>query len=445
MKKCILPIIAIILVLSLAPSPTQAQQVEITFVHIFGDENDIRGQTVAELVSEFEALTDVKVNLQTTLSDYEEVLTSTLLAAEQGNAPHVVQLDETATLFAVDSGQFISISSVATDEQTATFDDIIDPVYEFYVVDGELWSLPWNSSNPIMYYNRDMFIEVGLDPDNPPQTFDEVLAACEVIMNSDLDLSGCINWPLTSWFLETWVAMQGALLVDNENGRTGRATETYFTSTEMLLVFNWWKEMADRGFYSYTGKTVDYNGEAGGFITQRYAMHFNSTAGISNFQHYAGLIGYNVDAAPLPIPHAEATHGTINGGASLWLTQGHSDAETEAARDFIFFITSGENIARWHMATGYFPNRQSAIDIVAATSFWDENPAYQIAVEQLQNTTPSAATAGAVIGPHATVRGILETAVQSVIDQGESPEDALAAAKSLADFELEDYNLFYAD
>lgn len=446
MKRLGLVLVAMVLVLGLVPRTQAQDNVEITFVHTFGDENDIRNQVVQELVTEFMAANpNVTVTIQTTISSYDEILTSTMLAAEQGDAPHVVQLDETANRFAVDSGEFISIQSVATDEQIATFDDILEPVRELFTVDGEVWSLPWNTSNPLLYYNRGMFVEAGLDPDAPPTTFDEVLAACDALMSADLNLSTCINWPLTAWFVENWVALQGTLIADQDNGHRGRVTEVYFDSAEMLLVINWWKEMADKGYYAYTGRVADYNGEAGTFITQRSAMHINSTAGLSNFQYYAGLVGWDLGVAPLVHPTADADAGTVNGGASLWITKGHSDAEIEAARDFAFFMTNSENIAYWHRNSGYFPNRQSSIDLVEADGFWDENPQYYIAVQQLLATQPMPATSGVIMGPYTEVRNILAAAVQSVIDQGVSPEDAMAAAKELADTEIEDYNFFYVD
>lgn len=449
MRKLALLLIATLMVLSLVPNlpTTQAQsKVEITFVHIFTDENDIRGKVVLELVDEFNASHEnIVVNVQATTTSYDEILTATMLAADQNDAPHVVQLDEAAVRFAVDSEKFVAIEDVATAEQKASFNDILPVVREFYTVDNKLWSLPWNSSNPLLYYNKTMFEAAGLDPNNPPRTFDDILAACEVIMSADLNLSGCINWPLTAWFPENWVAMQGALLADNDNGHSGRAEEVFFDSPEMLRVFEWWKTLADRGYYAYTGKLADYNGEGGAFITRRFAMHINSTAGLTNFQHYAGVLKYDLGVAPMPIPDENATNGTVNGGASLWITKGHSQAETEAAREFVFFMTNAENIARWHKATGYFPNRQSAIDLLDAEGFWDENPNFYITVQQLLNTQPSAATSGAIIGPSLAVRNILAQGVQSMIDQGVSPRDALAAADELADYEIEDYNLFYAD
>lgn len=459
MKRLVLLSLTLALVASLMPlastpaAPVSAQDdVTISFVHTFFDENDIRFEVVQSIVEEFEAQNrGITVEVQTKV-DYDEILDSTLTAIDQGNAPHVVQLDETATRFAADQVDedgdplFVKLQDVATEEQQANFDDLLPSVRDFFEVDGELWSMPWNSSNPVLYINEDIFTAAGLDPANPPRTFAEVDAVCATIMEQAeaLELSGCINWPLAAWFPETWVAMQGGLVVNNENGHDGRATEALLNSEEMQVAVEWWASMAEQGYYIYTGVTGDYTGEAGLFITQGTAMHINSTAGVSNFVNFAGIFGYGLTVAPLPIPNEDATNGTINGGGSLWITNGHSEAEINAARDFVFFMTSAENIAEWHKDSGYFPNRQASIDILEAEGFWEENPAYRVAVDQLVNTVPNAATAGAIYGSAPTVRGYLVDAIQSVIDGGESVEDALAAADTLADEQIEEYNLFFA-
>lgn len=455
-KRLLLLSLTLALVVSLMPltqtdpAPANAQEeVTISFVHTFGDENDIRFEVVEAIVDAFEdANPGITVDVQTKV-DYTEILDSTLIALDQGNAPHVVQLDETANQFAADQVDedgnplFVKLSDIATDEQRANFDDLLPSVREFFEINDELWSMPWNSSNPVLYINDNIFTEVGLDPTDPPSTFAEMLEACDTIMTARPDLAGCINWPLAAWFPETWVAMQGGLIVDNENGHAGRAQEATLNSEEMQLVLEWWDEMTNNGYYIYTGVTGDYVGEAGTFITQTTAMHINSTAGISNFQNFAGIFGYGLTVAPLPIPNEDATNGTINGGASLWITNGHSEAEINAARDFVFFMTSAENIAEWHKNTGYFPNRQSSIDMLEAEDFWSTNPAYRIAVDQLLATNPIPATAGAIYGSAPSVRAILVDAIQSVIDGGESPADALAAADQLADEQIEEYNLFF--
>ncbi|KAB2858035.1 MAG: extracellular solute-binding protein, partial [Anaerolineae bacterium] len=170
---------------------TQAQdKVEITFVHIFVDDgNDNRGQIVQALVDQFMAEhPNVQVNIQSTTTDYQEVFNNTLLAAEQGSAPHVVQLEETSTQLAVDSTYFLKISDIATEEQKADLDDFFPQILNFYIINDEVWSLPWNSSTPLLYYNKTLFEKAGLDPNTPPKTFAEVLTACDTLMSAGLNL-----------------------------------------------------------------------------------------------------------------------------------------------------------------------------------------------------------------------------------------------------------------
>jgi sn-glycerol 3-phosphate transport system substrate-binding protein len=126
-------------------------------------------------------------------------------------------------------------------------------VRNYYTVGEDIWSLPWNSSNPILYYNIDMFEAAGLDPNDPPETYSEVLEACDVLMAADLGLQGCIGWNMHSWFVEQWVAEQGALLANNDNGRSGRATDVFLDSEAMMRIFTWWKELADKVYYIYSG------------------------------------------------------------------------------------------------------------------------------------------------------------------------------------------------
>jgi sn-glycerol 3-phosphate transport system substrate-binding protein len=208
----------------------------------------------------------------------------------------------------------------------------------------------------------------------------------------------------------------------------------------MLRVLEWWKEMVDRGYYVYTGVTQDYTGEAAAFITQRFAMHLNSTAGLANFIRFSTVLGYELGVAPLIIPDENARAGVATGGGAIWLTAEHPQAELEAARDFMFFLTSSENIAIWHQVTGYIPNRTSSLQLLEQEGWFEQNPFYRIAVDQMLNTTPTPATAGAVLGTATEMRQFVEEAVQSVIDQGEDPAAALEAAKQRADEALQAYN-----
>jgi sn-glycerol 3-phosphate transport system substrate-binding protein len=174
-------------------------------------------------------------------------------------------------------------------------------------------------------------------------------------------------------------------------------------------------------------------------------MTINSSGAMSNLVELTaeGPFALDLGVGPLPIPAEDATNGITVGGASLWLTADHPEEELEAAVDFIFFLTNTENNIRWYQGSGYFPTRQSAIDQLEAEGWFEENPFFAVAVNQLLESNVNTATAGAVIGPSAEVRGYLIDAFQSVIDAGENPQEALAVAKARADEELANYNALF--
>ncbi|MCU0464597.1 MAG: ABC transporter substrate-binding protein [Anaerolineae bacterium] len=427
---------------AVALAPTSAQDtVTIRMVHIFGGENDDRGGLIQAVADEFMAANPgVVVEVSSPSTDYVELFNGALLAADQGQAPTIVQVEEGLTQLAADSGFFVPVGAVASEEQIASLDDLLPVLREYYSIGGELYSVPWNSSNPLLYYNKGMFEAAGLDPETPPADFEEILTACVAIMAAPEPPSACINFPMASWFPEQWVAMQNGLIADNDNGRTARATSVFYDSPEMLRVAEWYDVMDDLGYFTYSGTPNDYNGEGIAFLSGNTAMTINSTAGLALFQRFSGLQGIDLGIAPLFTPGPDATNGVTVGGASLWVTAGHSDAETQAGVDFIFFLTQTENDMRWHQGTGYFPTRQTSIDALTEEGWFEENPAYGIAVTQLQASAGNIANAGAILGPSAEVRGVLVEALQSIVDGDSTPAEALAAAKERADAILADYN-----
>lgn len=443
MKKIAVLLFVTILAVSLIPSfgtqriEAQDDQVEITFSHVFGDEN--RQGLVQDVADAFMAENpNITVNVEVA-SSYRDNLNGAILASEQGDAPHVVQIFEVGSQLALDSGIFVPVSDVANEEQLASLDDVIEPVLNYYTLGDDVWSLPWNSSNPVLYYNIEMFEAAGIE--SPPETYGDVIAACEILMGAELDLQGCIGWNMHSWFVEQWVAQQGGLLADNDNGRADRATEVFLDSDEMLNVFNWWKELADSGYYIYTGTFEDWNGSDAIFTGQQAAMHITSTADLVNITNAGEEAGFSVGTGLLPIPDDAERNGVVVGGASVWLTADHPQEELEAAVAFMLFLGNTDNMVAWHQGTGYFPVRYSAIDALAEGGWFDENPTFTTAFDQLTETISNPATGGALIGTFLDTRTIIEQAAQSVIDGGADPADALAAADEEADALLEEYNL----
>ncbi len=420
---------------ALAVPAFAAEKVKITFWHAFGG-----GRTafIQRMVDDFNYThpgIEVKAEYK---GSYRDTLNAAILSARQGNPPHIVQIFEVGSQLALDSGIFVPIEDFVPADLKFQLADYIKPVANYYRIKGKFNSIPWNSSNPILYYNKTIFKKAGLDPENPPKTFGEVMKACEKIAATKA-APKCITWPLHSWFVEQWVAEQGALLANNENGRAARATDVFIDSEAMKRIMKWWKAMYDKGYYAYTGKPEDWDGSNQIFVSQQAAMEITSTSDVTFMQNAAFENGFELGTGFLPIPDGVERNGTVVGGASLWLTKAHPKKEQEAALTFLLWFTNTENMVRWHKGTGYFPVLNTSVKVLDWQHWFTRNPAYKAAFDQLLASKANRATQGALIGPFPEIRTIIENAVQAIF-QGKPIDQALKEADAQADKALREYN-----
>ncbi len=406
----------------------------INFWHAFGGGRKL---LIQRMVDDFN-YTHPKIFVKAeNKGSYRDTLNAAILAAQQGNPPHIVQIFEVGSQLALDSGIFVPFEDNAP--SWAHTEDLIPGVADYYNFGGKFYSMPWNSSNPILYYNKDIFRKAGLDPEKPPETFEEMLQVCDKIVSSGA-AKNCVSWPLHSWFFEQWMANMGAELANNGNGRDARATEVYLTSDAAKEIVSWWKEMYDKGYYAYSGKLEDWDGADAIFVSGQAAMEITSTSDVVNRQRDAAQNGFELGTGYLPYPADSGRHGVIVGGASLWISGGHPEEEMKAATEFVTWFTNVENAIRWHKGTGYFPIRKTAVDVLEKEDWFERNPAYRAAFDQLLNTKRERATQGAVIGAFPEVRTIIEQAIEKVLAGQASVDDALQEAKQKADKAIQDYN-----
>jgi sn-glycerol 3-phosphate transport system substrate-binding protein len=139
------------------------------------------------------------------------------------------------------------------------------------------------------------------------------------------------------------------------------------------------------------------------------------------------------------MPGVEGDGGVLVGGASLWITNRSDPEEQEAARVFAQWLNEAEQQATWHAGTGYIPIRESAIVLPPVTELWAERPQFQVAYDQLLSGVTNVASAGPVMGPYAEVREAVMTAIERMLLEGQSPEDALRQAEEEANEALADY------
>ncbi|WP_152655824.1 ABC transporter substrate-binding protein [Oceanobacillus sp. CFH 90083] len=393
----------------------------VTFWHAMGGAAQ---EALDEIVASYNASQDeveVRAEFQGT---YDEALTKFHSVAGTDSAPTMIQVFEIGTMSMVNSGHIEPIQKFI-DEDGYDMGHLEENIVNYYKIDDQFYSMPFNSSTPVMFYNKDAFEAAGLDPENPPQTYEEVEAASQAIVESNPDIKG-FALQAYGWLFEQLLASQGALLLNEDNGRSGTATEIGFTEEQGKSIFEWVERMNEAGTFANYGTNGD--NMLAGFLAEDVAMFLQSSA---NSRDLIDNAPFEVGVAFLPHPENTDWEGVVIGGASLWMSAGKDEAEQKAAWDFMKYLQSPEIQAQWHTDTGYFAINPAAYEEDLAIEMHEEKPQLKVTVEQLQATTPSYATQGAVMDMIPEERKIIETALEAVFNGGDVDEAYRTAVEQL--------------
>lgn len=440
-------VLCLALMLALAVAPAFAQEpIEVKFWHIFQDEN--RKNWTQGVADAFNAQFPQYNVVPEAFESYEVLLDAATQALEQGNAPALLQYFEVATQNARDLGYFKPVADALGDRTElnglqVNFDDFIQPVVNYYTLDGKFTSFPWNSSSPILYTNTGLLEAAGIEA--PPATWQELEAACEAILALDDAPDYCVTWPNHGWFFEQWMAQQDAPLANNDNGRAARATEVLLTSDAAINIATWWQEMYNKGYFYYSGTQRDWTSVEQAIQTSQVAFAITSSADARNITEAATGNNINLVTSRMPYDGETPWTGNLIGGASIWLLDGLTPEVEDGALTFLLFLTDTENAASWHQATGYLPIRQSAVDLLESEGWFETNPNFFTASDQINNSSLTVATSGALIGTFNETRNIVTQAIEDLMLQGGDPAERMATAKADADALLADYNALYGE
>jgi sn-glycerol 3-phosphate transport system substrate-binding protein len=393
------------------------------------------GETVDALAADFNEQSS-NVTVETSYKgSYGETLNAVTSAIGAGEAPELAQIVDLGSRLAIDSGAFVPMEEALPSDRI-DWSDFQDPVIEYYSFDDTVYSMPFNSSNPIFYYNKDMFKEAGLDPESPPSTLAGVREASETVVDQGVAEQG-ITFANVSWFPEQWFAQANTPLVNEQNGRATDPTEVNLDTETADRVFSWWADMHADGLYNHAG-VGKWGAAQQAFLNGQTAMWISSTAGVASATEGAKEKGFELGTGYYPTVGDTRT-GVVIGGASLWMTRGLSDAKTQGLTDFLLWLAEAPQQAFWHQNTGYFPISDSAVGFLEEDGWFDENPNFQTAFDQLQETEQTVATQGWQAGPAAKVRTVIQDGYVSMINSDVTVDSKLTEMKAEADEALESY------
>jgi sn-glycerol 3-phosphate transport system substrate-binding protein len=420
-----------------------AGPVSITFWHSLTAANQ---NTLQALVESFNSSqNEVTVNL-VFQGTYDDSLNKFLASSGRASElPAIIQIEEASTQLMIDSKEVTPVQDFI-DKEGYDLSAFEPRVLDYYRVGDRLYSMPFNLSNPVLYYNKNDFREVGLDPEKPPQTLEDVKAYSEKLLQKDssgnITRSG-IALDVMPWHFEEMLAKAGALYVNNGNGRDARATEAVFNGPEGKAIFEWWADMVKSGLAFNVGRNPSYADGLLAIASGRASMTITTSAALrSIFDIIEAGGGKDVELGVGPMPGPQSTDGGITvAGASLWIVKARPEAEQEAAWKFIRFLVEPDQQATWYAGSGYFPMRSDAFDLPAAQAAETKYPYLRVAPEQLQQGARNRATQGPILGPFSKIRSeVIATAIESMILTDTPPDEAIDNAAREATQLIKDYN-----
>ncbi len=309
--------------------------------------------------------------------------------------------------------------------------------------------MPFNVSNPVLFFNRRIFEAAGLDPADPPVSLEELRAAAEAIISTGAAPVGLVldSGPDSGggWFLEQWFARAGEPFADNGNGRLGPATEVFFDNDLGVELTTFLQEMIDDGLAITIGdnaggqdaffKLADANDR--GSMTMSTSAALGSVLGALDAGLGGDLTRDDIGVGPMPGP-GDVPQVQV-GGAALWIVADKSDEEVAASWDYITYLLSAESQALWASRTGYVPVRTDAVDLEPLASTYVDDPRFEVAFTQLTTGADDDTANAPVLGPQREVRGETARAMAAIFG-GADPQTALTDAADASNALIASYN-----
>jgi sn-glycerol 3-phosphate transport system substrate-binding protein len=428
-------------VVKATPVPVPAGATKFDFWHAMGGTN---GEAIVEMMARFNASQSKCYGTAIFQGTYDDSLNKIKAGLQSKEVPAIAQMYDLATQLMIDL-KAVEPMQTYIDKDKFDLKDFEPNVLGYYTVGGKLYGMPFNTSAPMLYYNKDMFKAAGLDPNKPPRTYAEVLDAAKKLTKKDA--SGKVTVvgygiSIYGWIFEQLNAAAGGLYLNNDNGRTARATAAAFNGPEGVGAVTFWKEGVDAGVYQVFGRhPAGTDAVVAAFQNQQAAMFVESTARLrALLTASAGKFELGTAFIPRPNEDAYKKAGTIIGGASVYIMKDRPDAEKNCAWEFVKHNTSAEIQAYWHTASGYYPVTKKAYDVPLDKEWVAKYPQFLTAVNQLHESPAIPSSMGGASGTMPQNRQRIELAIEEVLAGKATPKQALDAAAVDAAKYLSDYN-----
>src|SRR6187399_1334715 len=409
-------------------APALAQKVtEINFYYPVAVGGPVT-KTIDQMAADFaKENPDVKVN-PIYSGTYQESIVKVLTATKSGKPPQLAVLLSTDMFSLIDEDAIVPIDDIA---KSADDKKWLDGFYKSFMMNsrtgGKTWGVPFQRSTIVLYWNKDLFKEAGLDPEKGPATWTEMQAFAEKLTRRD-GAGNVSQWGVQIpssgfpyWLFQGLTTPAGGILM-NEAG-----DGTFYDKPEVIEALTYWVDLSRKHKVHPPG-IVEWGTTPKDFFERKVAMMWTTTGNLTNVKANAK---FPFGVAMLP---AHKRRGSPTGGGNFYISKKASAAEQQAAFQFIRWINTPERAAQWSIDTGYVAVRGDAYDTDVMKKYVADFPAAAVARDQLQFSVAELST-----HENQRVTKALNDGLQAALTGTKSPEQAMKDAQAEAERILKQY------
>lgn len=358
-----------------------------------------------------------------------DVVTKAMAAAKSGNPPQVAVMAGADMYTLVDGDVVLPYEDlIRTDEERAWMKGFFPAFMTNVQTGGKTYAIPWQRSTAGLFWNKSAFSEVGLDPEKPPETWEEMVAYARKLTKRDAN-GNVVRWGIQIpssynpyWPFQALVAQNGVAEINNPIG-----TETYFNKPAVIEALQFWVDLSRKEKVHPPG-IVDWGTTPRDFIEQRAAMIWHTTGNLGPVRDNAKF-PFGLGMLPTHV-----RRGLPTGGGNLYIFKNTKPEERAAALRFVRWMTRPERTADWSIRTGYTATRPDAWETPAMKEYVKKVPVSAVLTEQLQYAVGELST-----HDNQRIDKAINDALEAALEGKKSPEAALNEAQREADRVLKPY------
>ena len=399
----------------------QAEPTEITMWHAMGGR---LGEVVDEMTAEFNASqSDVKLT-SIYKGGYEDTMTAGIAAFRAGEQPHIIQVFDAGAATIINApGAVYPVADLLKDHGVGfDIENYISGVRYFYAdSDGKMIGMPFNSSTPLLYVNKEALAKAGVEA---PQTWEDFEAMAPKLVEAGYVPLSQSHSP---WiFSENFHSRHNIQMATANNGFDSTDVDILYNNEHMKGHWTKVKEWLDKGWYGYYGRGWGENQDA--FVQGKTAMWLGSSGSFGGLRKSADF-DFGTTYLPYWKSIIEEPKGTFIGGAALFAFSGHEDPEYKAVAKFFDYMTKPETQFFWHKETGYVPITTGAYELAKKAGYYNEAPDAEVGILQLSQPTGEW-TKGYRLGYYVQIREVMYKNYERLLNGEASVDEAFQAIEA---------------